>query len=186
MKNLLTALLLTITAATPAFAQDYTNQKIQVGQQAPELAFPAPSGETMKLSEIYKGRVVLLDFWASWCGPCRRASPELVAMYNKYKDAKFPKAKNGFTIVSVSLDKSKDAWVGAIAQDGYVWPYHMSDLGGWDSQPAVLYGVQSIPQSMLIGPDGKVIGKYAYGTNPEADIEKLMKGEEKKGKKKKA
>jgi thiol-disulfide isomerase/thioredoxin len=174
MKKLIAGLALAL-ATLPAFAQDYTNHKIEVGQKAPELAYPSPNGEVLKLSDIAKDRVVYLDFWASWCGPCRRASPEVVALYNKYKDAKFAKAKKGFTVVSVSLDKDKDAWMAAIQQDGLVWPYHMSDLGFWNSKGALDYGVQFIPQSFLVGPDGKIIGKYTMGSSPEADIEKMMK-----------
>jgi thiol-disulfide isomerase/thioredoxin len=175
MKKIILASALLLACNFASFAQDYTNHKINVGQKAPELAFPTPEGKLLKLSEISKGRVVLLDFWASWCGPCRRASPEIVALYNKYKDEKFPTAKKGFTIVSVSLDKEKEAWVAAIAQDKLSWPYHMSDLGSWNSKGAQIYGVQFIPQSFLIGPDGKVIAKYTMGADPASDIDKLIK-----------
>jgi len=174
MKSLIAAVAL-LAASLSATAQDYTNQKIAVGQQAPEIEEQNPQGETLKLSEISKDRIVFLDFWASWCPPCRHASPEVVALYNKYKDAKFRNAKKGFTIVSVSLDKQKEPWVEAVAQDGLLWPYHLSDLGGWRSQAAATYGVQSIPQSFLIGPDGKVIAKYSYGQHPDQDLEKLLR-----------
>jgi thiol-disulfide isomerase/thioredoxin len=117
----------------------------------------------------------LLDFWASWCGPCRRSSPQLVALYEKFKDKKFKGAKNGFTIVSVSLDQEKEKWVKAISDDHYSWPYHMSDLGGWQSKPADIYGVQFIPQAFLISPEGKILGKYMLADQAEADIEKLVK-----------
>lgn len=174
MKSIITALAL-LLVALPAMAQDYSNQKIKVGQQAPEIQEENPQGQMLKLSELNKDRIVYLDFWASWCGPCRRASPEVVALYNKYKDGSFRGAKKGFAIVSVSLDKHKDAWMAAIAQDGLAWPYHMSDLGGWQSQAAETWGVQSIPQSFLLGPDGKVIAKYSYGQHPDADLEKLLR-----------
>ena len=175
MKKIIAGIALAMVCAAPAMAQDYSNKTIKVGQKAPELEFPNPAGEMQKFSEIYKGRVVLLDFWASWCGPCRRASPELVALYNKYKDVQFNKAKKGFTVVSVSLDQNKDAWVKAIADDGLVWPYHMSDLGSWKSKGAVTYGVEYIPQAFLIGPDGKVIATYNFASLAAADLDKLVK-----------
>ncbi len=173
MKSIIAALAL-LTLSLPALAQDYSNKKIAVGQKAPELQEPNPAGEMLTLSEITKDRVVYLDFWASWCPPCRMASPQVVALYNKYKDEKFKGAKKGFAIVSVSLDKKKESWEEAIQKDGLVWPYHMSDLGGWRSKAATIYGVESIPQAMLIGPDGKVIAKYSYGQHPDEDLEKLL------------
>ena len=175
MKKIIAGFALIIAATVPVLAQDYSNQKIQIGQKAPDLQFPNPAGEVQKLSEIAKGRVVLLDFWAPWCGPCRRASPEVVALYKKYKDAKFNKAKNGFTVVSVSLDQNKEAWMGAIMTDSLMWPYHMSDLGAWKSKGAETYGVQYIPQAFLIGPDGKVLAKYNFASLAAADIDKLVK-----------
>jgi thiol-disulfide isomerase/thioredoxin len=175
MKKIIDGLLFTM-ASSAAFAQDNPeNAVIKVGKPAPELAFPNPEGQVLKLSEITKGRIVYLDFWASWCGPCRRASPEVVALYNKYKDAKFKNAKNGFTVVSVSLDQNKEAWIGAIQQDGLIWPFHMSDLGQWKSQAVGTYGIQYIPQAFLVGPDGKIIAKYGFGQHPDEDLKKLLK-----------
>jgi thiol-disulfide isomerase/thioredoxin len=175
MKKIIAGLALLLASTFTLSAQEYANNTISVGQQAPELEFPNPAGENLKLSELNKGRVILLDFWASWCGPCRRASPELVALYEKYKNEKFNKAKNGFTVVSVSLDKDKAAWVKAIADDNLSWPYHMSDLGAWQSKGAQIYGVQFIPQAFLIGPDGKIIGKYMTPTAAVADLDKMLK-----------
>jgi thiol-disulfide isomerase/thioredoxin len=175
MKKIIAGLLLAM-ATLPSFAQDIPeNTVIKVGKPAPELAFPNPEGQVLKLSEIAKDRIVYLDFWASWCGPCRRASPEVVALYNKYKDAKFKGAKKGFTIVSISLDQNKDKWIEAIQQDGLLWPYHLSDLGAWKSQAAALYGIQYIPQAFLVGPDGKIIAKYGFGQHPDEDLKKLLK-----------
>lgn len=164
---------ITICLALYAIAQ-YTNTKMEVGQKAPELAFPNTQGEVIKLSEINKKRVVLLDFWASWCGPCRMANPALVEFYNKYSKKKYKNAKNGFTIVSVSLDKAKDPWIQAIAKDKLSWPYHMSDLGGWQSAAAAEYGVQFVPQAFLLDGNGVIIGKYARAEDCVKDLEKLI------------
>jgi len=127
---------------------------ISIGKQAPEIAQVDPDGKTRKLSDL-KGKVVLLDFWASWCGPCRRENPAVVQAYNEYN-------KDGFEIFSVSLDKDKAKWLEAIAQDGLKWPTHVSDLQGWNSKAAADYGVHSIPFPVLLDRDGKVI---AYGPN---------------------
>lgn len=150
----------------------YANDKIQVGQDAPELEFKNPEGNIIKLSEIYDGRYVLVDFWASWCGPCRRANPRLVKTYREYKDKRYEGAKNGFTVLSVSMDQNKDKWVAAIAKDSLEWEYHMSDLGAWNSEPAQIYGVSYIPQAFLVSPEGKVVGKY---NNAEEAVEELNK-----------
>jgi thiol-disulfide isomerase/thioredoxin len=145
-----------------------------VGQKAPELAFPNPEGKTLKLSEINKGRYVLIDFWASWCGPCRMSNPGLVAMYKDYSGKKFKGAKKGFTVLNVSLDQKKDAWVAAIAKDNLSWENHMSDLGGWNSKSAALYGVQYIPQAFLVGPDGKILGMYNRSEEAKAELDKYV------------
>ncbi len=174
MKKVFATLFLAAGIAFAANAQ-YENTKIKKGAPAPELAYPTPGGETLKLSDISKGRVVLVDFWASWCRPCRMANPRLVEMYNKYKDMKFKDAKKGFTVLSVSLDKNKEAWVAAIEKDNLAWKNHISDLGGWESQAASDYGIQFIPQAFLVGPDGKVIGKYNTAEQADGDIQKLLK-----------
>lgn len=174
MKKIISALLFCCAIGNTASAQ-YDNTTIQVGQKAPELAFNDPNGEKLVLSEINKGRVVLLDFWASWCGPCRKANPELVKLYNDFKGKAFKGAKKGFTVVSVSLDKAKEAWTQAIQADKLSWPYHMSDLGGWQSKPAAIYGVQYVPQAFLIGADGKILHKFQYGEDQAAVLNKYLK-----------
>ena len=179
MKKIVATVALALGTLFTANAQ-YENTTITIGQQAPDLAYTAPDGSTLKLSEANKGRLILLDFWASWCGPCRRSSPQLVELYNKYKDQNFKDAKKGFTVVSVSLDQKKEAWVKAIADDHYNWPFHMSDLGGWQSAPALTYGVQFVPQAFLISPDGKVLGKYMLADQAAGDIEKLVVAKKKK------
>lgn len=129
---------------------------IRLGYPAPELAFPTPSGDTIKLSDL-RGNYVVLDFWASWCGPCRRKNPEFVTLYQQFKNSKFDNGKVGFTFYSYSLDKSKEAWVVAIANDGLTWPNHTSDLKGWSAQGAAVYGVNSIPRTFLIDPQGNIV-----------------------------
>lgn len=127
-----------------------------VGTKATELVYKDPNGKEIALSSL-KGYVVLLDFWASWCGPCRRNNPNLVATYNKYQGKKFVKGTKGFTVYSVSLDQNADAWKQAIKQDGLIWPYHVSDLKGWSSEGAAKYGIRAIPQTVLIDETGYVI-----------------------------
>lgn len=139
---------------------------IAVGQPAPDIALPNPNGKIYKLSDL-KGKVVLLDFWASWCGPCRRANPSVVAAYNKYKD-------KGFAVFNVSLDKDRQKWVDAIKQDGLVWDYHVSDLKYWQSQAAALYNVQAIPQQFLIDKTGKIAAVSEAGLSLEKELEKLL------------
>ena len=174
MKRIVTTLALMLSIVT-VFGQ-YSNNFIQTGQKAPDLTAKDPNGKTLKLSEINKGSYVLLDFWASWCGPCRHSNPGLVRMYGEYSGKKFKNAKNGLRVVSYSLDMNKDAWVNAIAHDGLTWPYHMADLptSQWGSVVTGIYGIQYIPQAFLIGPDGKVIGKYNSGEEAEGDIRKCV------------
>ncbi|MEP7167835.1 MAG: TlpA disulfide reductase family protein [Bacteroidota bacterium] len=166
--------LLLIGITTFAFGFVYQNQKegTNIGDKAIDLAFSTPEGKTLALSSL-KGKVVLLDFWASWCRPCRMENPAVVAAYNKYKDAKFKKAK-GFTVYSVSLDQNKEAWVNAIAQDGLIWKNHVSDLGFWNSKGAAIYGVNSIPQNWLIDQNGVIVGKGLRGPALDEALEKLM------------
>lgn len=166
-------ILLIAGIATMAFGFAYQQapQGTNIGDKAIDLAFTSPEGKTIALSSL-KGKVVLLDFWASWCGPCRMENPNIVAAYNKYKDVKFKDAK-GFTIYSVSLDQNKAAWTKAITQDNLAWPYHVSDLGGWQSKPAQIYRVNSIPASYLLDANGVIVGKNLRGPALEAALEKL-------------
>lgn len=156
--------------------------RVKIGAPAPEIELPDLKGKTRKLSDL-KGKVVLLDFWASWCGPCRKANPHVVDVYQRYKN-------KGFDVFSVSLDgldsrtksrystqeqidkamnKSKDRWANAIKQDKLTWDNHVSDLKKWESIAAAQYGVRSIPKTFLIDRDGNIAA-----INPKADLEERV------------
>ncbi|MCC9167039.1 TlpA disulfide reductase family protein [Pontibacter harenae] len=137
-----------------------------VGQMAPDINLPTPDGQTKALSSL-RGKYVLIDFWASWCGPCRKENPNVVRMYNEYKD-------KGFEIYGVSLDQSRDKWLKAIADDKLSW-VHVSDLKFWQSQAAEAYNVTAIPQTVLIDPQGKIIAKGLRGAELEQKLASLLK-----------
>jgi thiol-disulfide isomerase/thioredoxin len=142
------------------------------GQKAPDIALTAPDGKEVMLSKL-KGKMVLVDFWASWCGPCRRENPNVVEAYTKYKSAKFKNAK-GFEVYSVSLDRAEDPWKKAIIEDKLAWKNH-----GWDNKgtAANLYNVTSIPSAFLIDGDGTVIalGQELRGIGLHLMLDKQLK-----------
>lgn len=146
---------------------------LTVGNNAPELKFLNPEGREISLSSL-KGKLVLIDFWASWCPPCRAENPNLVATYQKYKDKNFTVGK-GFTIYSVSLDKAKPNWIAAIKSDKLDWPNHVSDLKYWNSEAAAMYKVESIPASFLIDANGKILATNLRGAQLGAKLESLVK-----------
>jgi thiol-disulfide isomerase/thioredoxin len=133
---------------------------------APEISLKDPNGKIRKLSSL-RGKIVLVDFWASWCGPCRRENPNVVKLYKKYKD-------KGFTVFSVSLDDKPAAWKQAIAADGLIWPDHVSDLMGWQTPLIQSYGFNSIPHTVLIDKEGKIIATGLRGESLEQKLKELM------------
>jgi peroxiredoxin len=136
------------------------------GDVAPDITLQDRDGKEVSLSSL-KGKVVLIDFWASWCGPCRAENPNVVKAYEKYKD-------KGFTIFSVSLDDNKDRWLQAIEKDKLTWPSHVSDLKGWRSAGAALYSVSSIPATFLLDRNGKIIGKNLRGSALEDKLKSVL------------
>jgi peroxiredoxin len=136
-----------------------------VGKTVPELTMPDVNGKDVSISS-FRGKFVLIDFWASWCGPCRMENPNVVNAYNQYK------GKN-FTVLGVSLDKDKDAWKKAIAQDHLSWT-HMSDLKYWNSHAVEIFGFQGIPFNVLVDPSGKVIGESLRGEELEAKLKQVL------------
>ena len=147
-------------------AQQRARNSITVGADAPDFEVPQLDGTAIKLSDL-RGKYVLLDFWASWCRPCRGENPNVLKNYNAYKD------KN-FTVFQVSLDKTKEAWEGAIKADGLGDWYHGSDLKFWQCAPAQLYNVRSIPSNFLIDPKGKIIAINLRGPALKAKLSELL------------
>ena len=133
---------------------------------APDFTLSTPDGNPISLSSL-KGKVVLIDFWASWCGPCRKENPNLVKLYQKYKS-------KGFTILSVSLDDDEAAWKNAIETDGLIWPNHVSDLKGWESPMTQVYGFNSIPYTVIINKEGKINGIGLRGEQLEKKIKTIL------------
>jgi len=148
---------------------------INLGNKAPEIMMAAPKGNVITLSS-FKGKLVLVDFWASWCGPCRAENPAVVEAYHKYHNSNF-KNGNGFEVLSVSLDQNSLAWEKAIEKDQLIWPYHVSDLQGWNNAAAKRYGVNSIPSNVLVDGNGIIIAKNLRGDALETAIESNLKTE---------
>ena len=139
---------------------------VAIGQKYTDFGLAIPEGGVLNISDVHQGNVLLIDFWAAWCGPCRQANPELVEIYHEYHD-------RGFEIIGVSLDRDSASWVKAIADDKLAWP-QISDLNYWNSEGAELYGVSSIPHAVLIDREGIITAKKLHGQELRDAIEALL------------
>lgn len=159
-------------ASVEAQIEQMNNPELAMGsgtapfEYAPEIVMNDRDGKPLSLSSL-RGNVVLIDFWASWCKPCREENPNVVRMYETYKN-------KGFTVFSVSLDDNKESWLKAITADNLSWPNHVSDLTGWQSSAAVDYGVNAIPATFLIDGEGKVIGTNLRGPDLERKLQEIL------------
>lgn len=158
---------------SPALIKIDVVEGLNLGNKAPEFSQENVNGKQLNLNSL-RGKVVLIDFWASWCGPCRQENPAVVAAYKKYHLSDFKSGK-GFEILSVSLDQNKEAWIKAIEKDGLVWPNHVCDLLGWNNAVAQRYLVRGIPTNYLINGDGVIIGKSLRGKDLEKALEEFIK-----------
>lgn len=145
---------------------------LNLGNTAPEIVLKNPQGNSISLSSL-RGNFVLIDFWASWCGPCRHENPNVVQCYNQFKDKKF-KNGAGFTIYSVSLDTDTRAWLFAINNDGLVWKNHVSELLGWNSAIVAKYNIQGIPTNYLVNDKGVIIARDLRGEDLASTLSKYI------------
>lgn len=146
-----------------------SREKTDVGQQAPDFTAKTPQGDDLSLHDLLGKGYLLLDFWASWCGPCRKENPNVVAAYREYKE-------KGFDILAVSLDKTREAWLKGIEQDGLNYR-HVSELKFWNSDIARLYGIRAIPANLLLDKNGKIVAKNLRGSDLKDTLAKLLTAE---------
>lgn len=162
--------------STNLFGQRKANlEGIEIGDMAPEIELPTVGGDGFKLSQL-QGKLVLVNFWASWCAPCRKKAPDMIEVFDKYKDSDFEDGESGFEIVYVSLDKSEVAWKNSIESDGIGAFVHIGDMNGWKSATAKTYNIRKIPSSVLIDGEGKIIALNLDSQDLNKKLKRMKKG----------
>ena len=174
-KRIILAVTILFVFGLTSFSQAInSNVGLEIGNQAPDIRLPSPDGDTIRLASL-KGKIVLIDFWASWCAPCVQEQPQLKLLYSQYKNRSFINA-DGFTIYGVSLDSKKNDWVNAIQKLKIEWP-QVSDLKFWNSAAASLYKLEGIPANFLIDGNGVIIAKDIHDEVLSAELAKLLKNQ---------
>jgi len=175
-KTLFIITILFFILANSMFAQKKANlEGIEIGNTAPEIELPNVVGDVIKLSEV-NDKIILVNFWASWCAPCRKKSPELLNIFNEYKDIEFDDGEMGFEIVSVSLDRNEIVWKNSIEKDATGDFINIGDMEGWKSSAAISYNIKSIPSNVLLDGNGKIIAINLSTQDLKKKLKRMKKG----------